>query len=481
LGQLWRLPHALCDNATVVELPISFFMGTTMSTIDETKVFIQKAHAGQVDKSGKDYYLHPIAVMERLPEHTALDVKLAALLHDVLEDTTYTRQDLLAMGYSERTIAAVEAVTQKPGDQRSYGEKIDDLIAQGNPDAIMVKFADMSENTDPVRLAALEPDVRERLERKYAEPKTALAKAVQTILVNDLLHACGAEPDVEILRGKFLDCHNGLEATGTPLVQTVEAAFEGLDGHSRLVTLFRQAAVAIAQHVDNGEDNTGNHAYHNALHFAKVVVNFRALATLHNKLHPDEALSNEDIAGGILAATAHDIRHNGQGNTVDKQHVQFRLEQLAIDTALEWADPKNAEDRGLLLDALAPVYATDVSSDGANMSPAHYVRGMHDAKGAADNLPSTPYSGTIRQALPTRKHIVIASLLHDADVLSSLLDEKSHQRESCRVMAEFGAQPSAKSSLFFMETLLQGRNTTDAARRLTDSFVKSQIAKLNPA
>jgi (p)ppGpp synthase/HD superfamily hydrolase len=151
-----------------------------MPTIEETISFIQKAHAGQTDKAGKDYYLHPVAVMKRLPIEVDDEVKLAALLHDVLEDNKlYTRQLLSEMGYSERTLDAVELVTfNKPGDQRTYAEKIDGIIASGNKDAIQVKFADMSENSDPARLALLDPAKRANLLEKYSAPLKALRQAV---------------------------------------------------------------------------------------------------------------------------------------------------------------------------------------------------------------------------------------------------------------------------------------------------------------
>jgi hypothetical protein len=98
---------------------------------------LSRKHAGQVDKDGTDYHLHPIAVMRRLPA----DV-------DFLEDTKFTRQDLEGRCYSKRTLDAVELLTIKPDDRRSYANKIDALIACGNRDAIEGKYADMSENSD---------------------------------------------------------------------------------------------------------------------------------------------------------------------------------------------------------------------------------------------------------------------------------------------------------------------------------------------
>ncbi len=155
-----------------------------MPTVEETIIFIQQAHAGQVDAAGEEYWKHPIAVMDRLPAGTDDDVRLAALLHDVLEDTEYTRTDLEGMGYSKRTLDVVELVTKKT-DAPSTGDKYQDyeraivaLIAVGNRDAIQLKLADMSENADPTRIAALEPVRRTHFERKYTRPLALLRAAV---------------------------------------------------------------------------------------------------------------------------------------------------------------------------------------------------------------------------------------------------------------------------------------------------------------
>ena len=149
-----------------------------MPTIEETIAFIKDAHAGQTDAGGEDYYHHPVAVMNRLPAGIDDDVRLAALLHDIIEDTPFTRQQLAGLGYSERTLDAVDLVTQKPGDTRSYPEKIAAIIASGNRDAIQLKLADMSENSDPARLAVLEPARRDYFIRKYSGPIEALRHAV---------------------------------------------------------------------------------------------------------------------------------------------------------------------------------------------------------------------------------------------------------------------------------------------------------------
>lgn len=106
------------------------------------------------------------------------------------------------MGYTKRTLDIVELLTHKPdlGDkpQRSdaqiiadYAAEIDSLIATRNRDAVLVKYADMSENFNPARLAVLLAAKRERFEMKYSAPYKALETAVNaksaqnTVMVSD--------------------------------------------------------------------------------------------------------------------------------------------------------------------------------------------------------------------------------------------------------------------------------------------------------
>jgi len=306
----------------------------------------------------------------------------------------------------------------------------------------------------------------------------------------DLFRSVGIETDVEVLRQKFLNCYDELETGNVPLAAVVASTFEGLDGSNHLISLFHRSAAEIARRVDLGEDGTASNAYHNTLHYCKVVINFRSLAALHNALYPNDRISDEKIAQGILDATAHDLRHNGCGNMVDGIHQQFRLEQLAIDTAIDWSAPKDEGEKDILLHALSPIYATDISSDGTSMSPAQFVRTLYDALHApSSELVTTPYSEHLRRELSTREDVIVASLLQDADVLASLLDEKAHRREYGRVGMEIqnvtGKPPSSTSGLWFLDIMLQGRATTDVARRLTDTIIARQIeryrAALNPA
>lgn len=147
----------------------------SMPSIEDTIAFIQKAHEGQVDKSGVPYWKHPLSVMRRLPAEASDDERHAALLHDVLEDTAYTAEDLRASGYNEAVIATVLLLSRPPG--LTYVEWIRTIAASGNTAAIRIKIADNEDNSDPARIASLplnEQGIVRRYERSLAILRAAL-------------------------------------------------------------------------------------------------------------------------------------------------------------------------------------------------------------------------------------------------------------------------------------------------------------------
>lgn len=140
-----------------------------MPTIDETIAFIQEAHAGQTDKAGNPYWMHPVSVMRRLGPDASENEKLAALLHDVIEDTDHTAADLLAMGYPDDVVVAVQLLSRPEGDARpAYLEWVRSLAASGNRTAVRVKIADNEDNLDPERIALLPPNERD-ITRRYEQ------------------------------------------------------------------------------------------------------------------------------------------------------------------------------------------------------------------------------------------------------------------------------------------------------------------------
>ena len=121
---------------------------------DEDKLYIDtvnlmmRQHNGQKDKAGKDYYFHPLRVSARV---SSSEEKIAALLHDSIEDTYMTPARLSRLGYSQTVIDAVLSVTREQGE--SYADFI--VRAKNNQVGRIVKMADLEDNMDIRRLSDL--------------------------------------------------------------------------------------------------------------------------------------------------------------------------------------------------------------------------------------------------------------------------------------------------------------------------------------
>lgn len=120
-----------------------------------------KAHKNQFDKGGKPYILHPLHLMGQL----MFDTQLAtiAVLHDVVEDSRYTFEELRSMGFSHRVMAAITLLTHT--ENESYDEYIYNITT--NYDAIRVKRKDLEHNSDITRLKGVRPKDLERLEKYH--------------------------------------------------------------------------------------------------------------------------------------------------------------------------------------------------------------------------------------------------------------------------------------------------------------------------
>src|SRR4051812_11142258 len=116
-----------------------------MMNIQDAIVFMKQAHYGQLDKSGYEYWYHPLRVMLRLGPKATFDERCVALLHDVLEDTEVTVKDMLDAGFTRNVVAVVDMLlTRRAGTP--YQEYIA-RIMEGNSDAArVVKFSDLCDN-----------------------------------------------------------------------------------------------------------------------------------------------------------------------------------------------------------------------------------------------------------------------------------------------------------------------------------------------
>ncbi|MFB7461278.1 HD domain-containing protein [Streptomyces sp. NPDC056188] len=140
-----------------------------MKTVSEVDAFAAAAHAGQVDKIGVPYIEHVRAVAAGLAPFGDCMV-MAGLLHDVIEDTDWTAERLVATGVPSHVVSVVEAVTNQPGV--SYEEKIQRIVS--DRDATLVKIADNAHNSHPDRAAQLPEEKRARLAAKYRAARDVL-------------------------------------------------------------------------------------------------------------------------------------------------------------------------------------------------------------------------------------------------------------------------------------------------------------------
>ena len=118
----------------------------------------KEAHAGQTDKAGLDYILHPLQVAA---EMTTDEEKAVALLHDIIEDTDVTANELLAKGLPDNVVEAVKALTKK--HNQNYAAYLAGV--KKNRLATAVKLADLKHNSDLSRLEKITQKDRDRAEK----------------------------------------------------------------------------------------------------------------------------------------------------------------------------------------------------------------------------------------------------------------------------------------------------------------------------
>jgi len=129
-----------------------------MNRLEKAILIATQAHAGQVDKGGNPYSLHPLRIMLRMNTEETM---IAAVLHDVLEDTNVTAEALLQAGLSREVVAGVVALT------RREGETYKDFIKRTKQDPIakLVKLADLEDNCDLTRFPNPTKEDFDRVER----------------------------------------------------------------------------------------------------------------------------------------------------------------------------------------------------------------------------------------------------------------------------------------------------------------------------
>ena len=148
--------------------------------LNKALVIATNGHAGQFDKGGNPYIVHPIALLSMaIADHRDEEIQAICCLHDVVEDCGITYQFLREQGITERVISAVKCLTKIPGQTpEEYKASV-----LSNKDAIMVKIYDLRHNTDIRRLKGIKEKDMARMEKYfhlYMELTAALSNAEKT-------------------------------------------------------------------------------------------------------------------------------------------------------------------------------------------------------------------------------------------------------------------------------------------------------------
>jgi (p)ppGpp synthase/HD superfamily hydrolase len=119
-----------------------------MGQFERAIAIAAESHAGQVDKAGEPYILHPLRVMLSCATE---DERIVGVLHDVVEDCPgWTFERLRQEGFSDAVLAAIDSVTKREGeDYEAFVER-----AAANPIGRRVKLADLCDNCDLARITA---------------------------------------------------------------------------------------------------------------------------------------------------------------------------------------------------------------------------------------------------------------------------------------------------------------------------------------
>ncbi len=131
-----------------------------MSDLETAIRLATEAHAGQIDKAGQPYILHPLKLMLKFQSEEEM---IAAVLHDVVEDSSLTLEYLIDTGFSTTIVEAVACLTKKKGE--SYEDFI--MRLSSNELARKIKIEDIKDDLDLTRLTKITDKDLARVEKYH--------------------------------------------------------------------------------------------------------------------------------------------------------------------------------------------------------------------------------------------------------------------------------------------------------------------------
>ncbi len=149
-------------------------------TLEQAIELALQHHKGQRDRAGQPYILHLLRVMLQL---NTPEGRIAGVLHDIIEDTSLTQQDLLNLGCPSNIVEAIVCVSKLPSEETDYDAFIR-RIDQGPVLARQVKLADLRDNADLSRIPHPTTTDRQRV-LKYHRAMGYLEESLSRVIEHD--------------------------------------------------------------------------------------------------------------------------------------------------------------------------------------------------------------------------------------------------------------------------------------------------------
>lgn len=209
-----------------------------------------EAHKDQVDKNGIPYIYHPIHLAEQMTDENTVCV---ALLHDVVEDTDITFEELERAGFGGEIIGALKLLTHD--DAVPYMEYVGEI--KKNPIAAKVKLADLRHNSDLTRLDVVDDKARARAEkyRKAIELLTSGAETKKPDLNHLLAYYLASARETSRLTQTQLAARTGIyqadiskleRGLGNPSLSTLKRLADGMD-MELMISLTAKKDIALSK------------------------------------------------------------------------------------------------------------------------------------------------------------------------------------------------------------------------------------------
>lgn len=150
-----------------------------MTDLEKAKLLVLLVFKDKTDKSGNNYIGHLNRVSEFMNDD---DSKAAALLHDLVEDTSFTFEDLKILDFSNSIIEVIRLLTN---NLNSYKDFIERIINSDNLVAKRIKIADLLDNMNINRIIDVKKEDFDRIKNKYIKSYLLLLEDLERRIMND--------------------------------------------------------------------------------------------------------------------------------------------------------------------------------------------------------------------------------------------------------------------------------------------------------